>query len=410
MTRRRAGGAVVLASYRRDARRCFSYAHIAERMVDGQSSNPHERRMARALEEARRAEGQTSPNPLVGCVLVDPAGEIRAVGHHAGPGLEHAERAALDATDADPAGWDVYVNLEPCCHHGRTPPCTEALIEAGVDRVWVGTRDPHPEVDGGGIAALREAGIDVEVGICEEACRRINRHYFTYVEEGRPWVSVKYAMSLDGKIATRTGDSRWITGASARRRVHELRDRYDAIMVGTGTLTSDDPRLTSRIEGGTDPLRVVLDARLDVPTDANIVERAGEGARTVVVAGPETEGTERRSALADRGVDVWSVSVDEDGHLDLGEVLARLEDDDVVRLFVEGGGTLIGSLFRRQFVDRVYAFVAPKIVGGSEAPTPHDGVGVDSMEGISSLGSPEFEQLGEDLLIRGDVAREDEET
>lgn len=378
-------------------------------MADGHSADPHERRMARALEEARRAEGQTSPNPLVGCVLVDDSGEIRAVGHHSGPGLAHAERAALEATDGDPSGWDVYVNLEPCCHHGRTPPCTDALIEAGVSRVWVGTRDPHPQVDGGGIAALREAGIDVEVGICEEACRHANRHYLTYVEEDRPWVSVKYAMSLDGKIATRTGDSRWITGESARRRVHELRDAYDAIMVGTGTLKSDDPRLTARIEGGVDPLRVVLDAQLDVPEDANVVRQAGEGARTVVAASPETEGTDHRSRLADRGVDVWSVATGEEGRVELRSLLERLADTEIVRLFVEGGGTLIGSLFDEGLVDGVYAFVAPKIVGGRGAPTPHDGVGVDSMEAISGLESPEFEQLGDDLLVRGHVARSDEE-
>lgn len=367
--------------------------------------------MRRAIGEARRAEGRTSPNPMVGCVIAR-EGSVVATGYHEGPGRRHAEVAALEELEGSAKKCDMYVNLEPCCHHGRTPPCTDELVDSGVERVFVGIEDPDPRVCGGGIRRLREAGIEVVVGVLEEESRALNRGYFRYIEEGRPWVSVKYAMTLDGKIATHAGESAWITGEEARRRVHELRDVYDAIMVGTGTFASDDPRLTSRIEGGVDPIRVVLDARLEGSLDSNLYAVGTDDPETLVVVGEGVEeervasgngAAEKGEILRERGLELIPVSVGEEGWVNLGEVLEELAERGIVRLFVEGGGALIGSLFDRGLVDRVYAFVAPKIVGGREAPSPVEGRGVAEMSRAAELIDGELESLGADWLISGDL-------
>ncbi len=377
-------------------------------MASPQESTRHRERMRRAIQEARRAEGRTHPNPLVGCVITRDA-EIVATGHHKGPGAAHAEVAALEQLDGPAEGCDVYVNLEPCRHHGRTSPCTDALIEAGVSRVFVAMIDPDERMQGEGVRQLREAGIEVVDGVLEEEARRLNEGYVKYVREGIPWVSVKYAMTLDGKIATTSGDSAWVTGEEARRRVHEFRDRYDGIMVGTGTLVSDNPRLTCRIEGGEDPTRVILDAGLEAPVDSKVYREtteSGEPAPETLVAVGEgklerREVAQRAGTLRDRGLDILAVRETERGLLDVQDLLEELAARDIVRLFVEGGGRLIGSLFDRGDIDNVYAFVAPKLIGGADAPGPNRGSGRPTMKGAADLADPEIERLGRDLLVSG---------
>lgn len=379
-------------------------------MVDqpSQVTDRDERLMAQAIELARRAVGRTHPNPMVGCVIVSDD-EIVGRGYHRRAGQPHAEIVALEDADGDLTGAEMFVNHEPCCHVGRTPPCTDAIVESGIDRVVVGTIDPDPRVSGQGIEILRDAGVDVACGVLETESRRLNAPFFKYIAEGIPWVAAKWAMSLDGKIATRSGDSRWITDEAARRRVHQLRDHHDAILVGKQTLLADDPRLTCRNDGGRDPVRFVVDARLEAPPDHRVFNHRDSDAPTVVFAGPNTGG-DRRQRLEDRGVDIVEVPVDDRGWLRPTPMLEAVGDRDLLSLLVEGGGTLLGSLFDAGFVDYAYGFVAPRIIGGDRAPTPLAGDGIASMTDVLDLQSPTVERLSPDLLIHGPVGRSDDES
>ena len=377
-------------------------------MGSAAESGPHQELMALAIEEAEKGLGRTSPNPLVGSVIVRD-GEVVSKGYHRGPGELHAEVAALEKLDPEVAkGSDLYVNLEPCCHHGRTPPCTDAILEAGVSRVFIGIEDPNPRVSGEGIEQLRAAGVDVIVGVLEEESYRLNRAYVTYMNKGRPWVGVKWAMSLDGKIATRSGDSQWITDDAARREVHRLRDLYDAITVGTGTLREDNPRLTSRIEGGRDPTRVLLDARLDAPLDLGAYSGDDEDPPTWVFTGPGAD-PEARGVLLERGLQVIETDVGDEGRIDLPTMLGALADRGIVRLMVEGGGELTGSLFDERIVDHVHAFVSPKVIGGREAVPAVGGVGVETVAESARLVDRRIRTVDNDVLIEGDVAYGTEE-
>ena len=377
-------------------------------MGSAAESGPHQELMALAIEEAEKGLGRTSPNPLVGSVIVRD-GEVVSKGYHRGPGELHAEVAALEKLDPEVAkGSDLYVNLEPCCHHGRTPPCTDAILEAGVSRVFIGIEDPNPRVSGEGIEQLRAAGVDVIVGVLEEESYRLNRAYVTYMNKGRPWVGVKWAMSLDGKIATRRGDSQWITDDAARREVHRLRDLYDAITVGTGTLREDNPRLTSRIEGGRDPTRVLLDARLDAPLDLGAYSGDDEDPPTWVFTGPGAD-PEARGVLLERGLQVIETDVGDEGRIDLPTMLGALADRGIVRLMVEGGGELTGSLFDERIVDHVHAFVSPKVIGGREAVPAVGGVGVETVAESARLVDRRIRTVDNDVLIEGDVAYGTEE-
>ena len=371
-------------------------------MGSAAESGRHDELMALAIEEAERGLGRTSPNPLVGSVVVKD-GDIVSKGFHRGPGELHAEVAALEKLEPGVAeGSDLYVNLEPCCHHGRTPPCTDAILEAGVGRVFVGIEDPNPRVSGEGIEQLRAGGVDVIVGVLEAESHHLNRAYVTYMDEGRPWVGAKWAMSLDGKIATRTGDSKWITGGEARREVHRLRDLYDAISVGTETLRSDNPRLTSRIEGGRDPIRVLVDARLDAPLDLGAYKGGEEGPPTWVFVGEEADSASRQTLEA-RGLDVIETELDSNGRMDISAMLEVLAERGIVRLLVEGGGAWTGSLFDRRLVDHVHAFASPKIIGGRQAVPAVGGDGAETVDRSARLVDRRVRQVGEDILIEGDV-------
>ncbi len=350
-----------------------------------------ERLMRLALEAARR--GRPSPNPHVGAVVATEAGEVLGVGHHVRAGAAHAEVAAIQAA-GETRGHTLYVTMEPCNHHGRTPPCTDAVIAAGIARVVIGARDPAPHVPGA-LDKLRAAGIQVDAGVLQEDCGDLIADFTKHIRTGLPWVMLKAAVTLDGRMATRTGDSKWITGPEARRYAHLLRDQSDAVLVGVGTVLADDPELTVRHVEGVDPLRVVLDTLLRTPPDAKLA-RPG----TLIVHGP-TAPSERRAALSGRGVELLETG--ERG--DLRAVLRALGDRDVVRLLVEGGAQVHAALLEADLVDEAAIFVAPKIVGDAYAKSLAAGRGTDTIATAWEIRSPRIEVCGRDVLIRGPLNR-----
>ena len=365
--------------------------------------------MLRALDLAGKAQGRTSPNPLVGAVLVKD-GRIVGEGFHRRAGAPHAEVEALRAAGEAARGATAFVTLEPCAHHGRTPPCADALIEAGVAQVYSAGEDPNPHVNGGGHARLRAAGIQVQTGLCAMRAREINRPFLKYVACGRPWVTAKFAMSLDGKLATRRGDSQWITGEAARGRGHQLRNMADALLVGADTVLADDPRLTTRLpeyEGDVrHPLRIVVDSSGRVPRTACMFapDLPGDVALATTVATAE----KHCRGLQAQGVQVWRLPADGSGHVDLGALLDEIGRREMLTLLVEGGGELTGSLVADGLLDEVYAFVAPLLIGGRTAPGPVGDPGAGELAQALRLGNMVTEQIGADVLIRANVHKPDE--
>ena len=362
------------------------------------------RYMRLALRFAARGAGRVSPNPMVGALVVQ--GEaVVGRGYHRRAGGPHAEVDALKGAGAAAAGGTLYVNLEPCNHQGRTPPCTEAIIRAKIARVVVGMIDPNPLVDGRGVARLRAAGIDVDCGVEEAACRALNEAFCFSVAHGRPLVTLKSALTLDGRSATRTGHSRWITGEAARHLGHQLRARNDGILVGVGTVLADDPELTCRgVRGGTDPLRIVVDSALRSSPAARLVQLArpgGSQAGTVIFASVEAP-PERREALEAAGVEVVTVAAGEGG-LDLAAVLDALGRRGLRSLLVEGGAALAGTLWRRRLVDRLATFIAPKVLGDPQAVPMLLGGAVETMAGAAVLQDMALRRAGDDLLLTGAV-------
>lgn len=351
-----------------------------------------------ALELAKAALGQTSPNPAVGAVVVRD-GEVVGLGTHLRAGEPHAEVHALRMAGEKARGAVLYVTLEPCSHYGKTPPCTEQIIAAGIRKVVIACTDPNPRVQGTGIARLKQAGLEVVTGVCEAETRHLNRYFFKWVATGRPFVTVKTAATLDGKLAAYTGDSRWVTGEEARRQVHRLRRQHDAVMVGIHTVLHDDPQLTVRWDEGKSrpPLRVVLDSRLRLPLEARLVQ--DREAPTIVYTTAQAPPA-KQEALRRCGVEVVVVPVHE-GHVDGAAVLDDLGRRGVTAVLVEGGGTLNFSLLARQLVDEVVMFIAPKLIGGAGAPTPFDGTGFPRMGDAIPLAHVQVEQVGEDLCITG---------
>jgi diaminohydroxyphosphoribosylaminopyrimidine deaminase/5-amino-6-(5-phosphoribosylamino)uracil reductase len=349
--------------------------------------------MRRALALAARARGRTSPNPLVGCVIVR-GGRLLATGYHKKVGTDHGEAAALRKLGMSAPGATVYVTLEPHNFHGRTPPCTDRLIAAKVARVVVGMIDPNPKVAGGGIRQLRRAGIEVTVGVLEDECRELNRAYIHRVKTGRPWVTLKAAVTLDGRLAAKSGDARWVSGEESRHHAHQLRDWNDAILVGAQTVRVDDPALTTRLPNGRgrDPLRVILDGRLSVPATA----RALPGALVMTsLRAPEA----KAKALRARGAEVVRLPAG-DGGVDLTALLEALGARGVSSLLVEGGGRVHGAFLAARLVDDVVLFVAPKLIG-------QDGVPLAAVDGPArmadawQLGAISTRRLGDDILVVG---------
>jgi len=358
--------------------------------------------MDRALRLAERGIGLTSPNPMVGAVLVRDA-RVVGEGAHLRAGGPHAEAVALEVAGSAARGATCYVTLEPCAHFGRTPPCADALVRAGVARVVAATGDPHPSVQGRGLARLEAAGVPVMVGVREAEARALNRAFLRAVTEGRPHVTLKTAMTLDGRIAAADGSSGWITGEPARLEAHRLRFAADAILVGIGTVLADDPQLTVRHAGlpPKEPFRIVADSRLRVPLDARVL-RAAHAARTVVACvAPAPAGA--AAALRARGVRVLELP-DDRGHVDLRALLEALRALDVIAVLAEGGGELSGALAEAGLVDRVAFFVAPRLLGGRDAPGPLGGRGRPLKEALA-LVDVTTRRVGEDLLVEADVAR-----
>ena len=357
--------------------------------------------MERALEEAKRAMGRTHPNPMVGCVIVR-HGRLVAVGHHVRAGLPHAEIVALQHAGAKARGADMYVTLEPCSHHGRTGPCTEAVIAAGIKRVWVGMRDPYRLVNGRGIRKLRAAGIEVNVGLLMDACTALNEAFVFVQKHKRPFVAVKVAQSLDGKVATAAGESQWITSALARRTGQALRNRLDAILVGSQTVLADDPRLTCRLPQGRDPVRVVLDTRGRIAARAQVCQiTRTSSAPTWVCVGKQASLAKRR-ALERAGAQVI-VCKTQGGHLDLRDVMAALHARSVFSVLVEGGPTVVGAFFDAGLVNQLHAFIAPIIIGGAAAPTSVAGHGIAALKQAAVLSRSTLENIGRDIYLRADI-------
>lgn len=356
--------------------------------------------MARALRIARKGMGRTEPNPMVGSVVVR-RGNVVGQGYHRAVGKPHAEVEAIKSAGRKARNADLFVTLEPCNHYGRTPPCTQAIREAGIKRVFYGMADPNPDVTGGGAAALRAAGLEVVGPVLEERCRRLNEVYLTNVTLHRPFVFLKLALSLDGRIATRAGQSRWITSEASRRRVHKLRDRVSAIMVGIGTVLADNPSLTTRLPGrqGRDPIRVVVDSALKTPENAALFNPLS--AAKVIIGCRKGAPAAERARLEKKGALVIPTSGST--RVDLKHLLSRLYGFGITSILLEGGAELAWSALEAGVVDRCLFFYAPIIIGGKAARMGVGGTGIDRLEEAPKLKDVETLRVGPDILVSGRV-------
>ncbi len=357
--------------------------------------------MQMALDLARQALGRTSPNPMVGAVLVKD-GRVIGQGYHTRPGTPHAEIHALREAGERAAGATLYVTLEPCCHQGRTGPCTEAILAAGVKRVVAAMTDPNPLVSGRGLERLRRAGVEVTVGVMEEDAQRLNEVFIKYITTRRPFVVLKTAMSLDGKIATRSGESQWITGPQARLAVHRLRDRYDAVLVGINTVLKDNPSLTTRIpqEDGRDPVRVIVDSLARTPPEARVITQ--QSSAPTIIAVTEKAPAQNLRRLERAGAQI--VVVPGNGpRVDLAGLMAELGRREITSVLVEGGGEIHASFLEARLVDKVIWFIAPRIIGGRQAPGPVGGEGPARLVDAIRLKDVSLSRYGEDLCVEGYV-------
>ena len=362
--------------------------------------------MLQAIQLAKQGEGWTNPNPMVGAVIVK-NGRIIGKGYHKKCGELHAERNAIASLTESAEGATIYVTLEPCCHYGKTPPCTEAIIEQKIKRVVIGSRDPNPKVSGKGIKMLQEAGIEVIEDFMREECDRLNPVFFHYITTKTPYVVMKYAMTLDGKIATKTGASKWITGEASRAEVQHMRHRYMGIMAGIGTVLADDPMLNVRVEGWKSPIRILCDSGLRIPLDGQIVKSAGK--YRTIVAYADSENTEaKRKRLHEMGVEtIWCP--DENNQVDLKKLMRYLGEEGIDSILLEGGGTLNDSALRAGIVQEVQAFIAPKLFGGMNSKTPVEGIGVRFPSEAVKLKCTDICQIGEDIRITCQVCGKEQE-
>lgn len=370
--------------------------------------------MRKAVSLAKRGAGNTSPNPAVGAVIVR-KGRIVGRGYHKKAGLAHAEINALLEAGIKARGADMYVTLEPCDHFGKTPPCTDAVIKAGIRKVFIGMKDPNPLVSGKGIRRLRSASIKAEAGILENECRDINEAYIKYITTKTPFVTLKLAVTLDGKIAAATGESKWITGNEARKFAHRIRANVDAVMVGIGTILKDDPKLTTRLVKGKDPVRIVVDSALKIPITANVVN-AGKGG--IIIATAKDRGQRPSSALGgsgevvsqkekkvkvlkEKGVEVLPIP-SRNGLVDLKVLMRELGKRGIMSLMIEGGSSLAASAIKQGIVDKLAVFVAPKILGKQGLPMIGN-LGIKSLKNAVHLNRFECKKIGKDILLQGYV-------
>lgn len=353
-----------------------------------------EKFMRYALELAKKGMGRTNPNPMVGSVIVKD-GKIISEGYHAKYGEFHAERNAILSCGEDMTGATVYVTLEPCCHHGKTPPCTDIIIESGIKKVVVGCTDTNPKVGGKGIKILRDNGIEVITGVLEEECRKLNEVFFYFIETKMPFVVMKYAMTADGKICTHTGSSKWITSEKAREHVHYTRNSLAAIMVGIGTVKKDDPMLNCRIENGRDPIRIICDSKLRISEYSNIVNSADK-IRTIIAANDDID-EKKADILRKKGIEIICAG-DGRGRVDLYLLMKKIGAMNIDSVLLEGGATLNNSAMKSGIVNRVHVYIAPKIFGGG-GKSPLEGTGIDTADSAYRLELTDTKFIGEDILL-----------
>jgi len=356
----------------------------------------HEHWMKRALLLARKGKGRTSPNPLVGAVLVK-RGKVVGEGYHAKAGEAHAEIVALRKAGKEARGSTLYVNLEPCTHYGKTPPCAPAVIQAGVRRVVVGMVDPNPVVKGKGISTLRKAGIDVHSGTLEKECKTLNEAFCKYILMKVPFVILKAAATLDGRIATRDGESKWISSEASRRLVHQLRNEVDAVVVGVGTVLRDDPLLTARIRGGRDPVRIILDSRLRIPEDARVIGISSS--RTLIATTPLAP-KDKIERLDKAGAQVLLIE-SKNGRVDLRAFLSKMGEMGMMSVLVEGGGRVNGAFLDEGLVDKFLLFLSPRLMGDPQSPGIFQGKGFEHLKDSISVKDVKVKRIGEDILVEG---------
>lgn len=357
----------------------------------------HEKFMKKAISLAKKGRGYVNPNPMVGAVIVK-EGEIIGEGYHHTFGGDHAEINVLKNTPS-PSGAAMYVTLEPCSHYGKTPPCCDAIIRSGIKSVYIGTEDPNPLVSGQGIKILMQHGINVKAGLLEDECIELNKMFFHYIKSKTPYVTLKTAITLDGKIATRTGQSKWITGEQARAHVHGLRHSHSAIMVGIGTVLVDNPMLTCRLKDGKNPIRVICDTHLKIPLISNIVQTARKV--PTIIATSDTNGS-KAEQLQQSGCQLTSVPI-KSYHIDLNALMLRLGEQNIDSILLEGGAELNYSALQAGIVNQVIAYIAPKIFGGRTAKSPIGGIGVESPASCFKLSRKKVRSLGDDLMIDYEV-------
>ncbi len=360
--------------------------------------NTHETYMRRAIELAKKGTGAVNPNPLVGAVIVKDGRILNEDYHHRIGGF-HAERNAITKCTEDMTGATIYVTLEPCCHHGKTPPCTDAILEAGISTVYIGSRDPNPLVAGKGVRILREHGLTVIEDFLREECDAMNPVFFHYITNKTPYVALKYAMTLDGKLATYTGASQWITNESARKHVHQLRNQYMGIMTGIGTVLADNPTMNCRLEGGRNPIRIVCDSRLQIPLDSNMCQTASLY-KTIVAycTGDES----KIASLEELGITCIQVP-EKDGHLDLAALMPILGEMGIDGILLEGGQTLNFAALEAGIVHHVYVYIGSKIFGGMAGFTPVGGQGIATPAESFQLDNMKISSFDGDFLVEGDL-------
>lgn len=375
---------------------------------------PEEKYMRRAIKLAKKGSGHVNPNPLVGAVIVRD-GEIIGEGYHECYGQLHAERNAIANAKKrgnSLEGSTIYVTLEPCCHYGKTPPCTEAIIEEKIARVVVGSDDPNPLVSGKGFQMLREKGIEVIPHFLKEECDAMNHVFFHYIRTGTPYVAMKYAMTMDGKIACYTGDSKWVTGEESRAHVQTLRNHYKGIMAGIGTVLADDPMLNCRIEGGRDPIRIIADSHLRIPMDSQLVRTAGQ--QPLIVACLPDADEEKAAQLQEKGVEVLripgvttaDITEEQKEVISLPVLMKELGARKIDGILLEGGGQLNESALQAGIVDRIYCYIAPKIFGGAQAKTPAEGQGLTRAADAWQFKRIGMQEFGQDILLEYEKAQE----
>ena len=356
--------------------------------------------MKRALKLAQRGQGHVEPNPMVGCVITN-EGRVIGEGWHQEFGGPHAEVVAIRNTDQDLQGATIYVNLEPCCHHGKTPPCTDQIIAAGIRRVVIAQSDPYHRVNGHGATQLSAAGIDVKTRVLEDDARRLNLPYHKLLRMSRPWVIAKWAMTLDGKIASHTGSSRWISGTSSRAIVHALRGRVDAILIGRETARRDDPLLTARPPGPRRATRIVLDSQARLSIDSQLVKTAHE-VPVLVVTGPAAP-PDRCRSLADSGCELFHCQSTE-SQVRVEELLSELGRRRMTNVLAEGGGHILGCLFDLAEIDEIQAFIAPKLIGGDRSPVPLRGKGISEMLCADQIEALAVQRCDSDIHVSGIIS------